>query len=164
MLVCSVSQLRRRAAIPAGVVEAAAAADATATGNVVFATLVDDPASVGEHVDAFLGQIMLEAASAASTVTAGLAYAVSIVEAVTATDVSSAAAQRSATLAETVVADSVQDATKTTGGAVSASVAETATAADLVDAVAISAFNGVLAPGGPIMPANPQPTVIYIEG
>jgi hypothetical protein len=91
MLVCNVSQLHRRAAIAADLAEAAAAVDAPGTGNVVFATLVDDPASVGEHVDAFLGQIMLETASAGSTVSAGLAYAAAIVEAVTAVDVSSAA-------------------------------------------------------------------------
>jgi hypothetical protein len=72
MLVCSVSQLQRRAAIAAAVAEAAAALDAPGTGNVVFATLVDDPASVGELVDAYLGEIMLEAASASVIVDAGL--------------------------------------------------------------------------------------------
>src|SRR5580765_1046228 len=72
MLVCSVSQRGRRAAIAADVAEAAAALDAPGTGNVVFATLVDDPASVGEIVDAYLGEIMLEAASASVIVDAGL--------------------------------------------------------------------------------------------
>lgn len=51
-------------AVYADVVEATTATDATATGTVVFATLVDDPASVGEIVDAYLGEIMLEAANA----------------------------------------------------------------------------------------------------
>lgn len=89
MLVCNVIQSRRRAAIAADIAEAAAALDAPGTGNVVFATLVDDPASVGEHVDAFLGQIMREAASATATVNAGFAYAVAIAEAAAAADASS---------------------------------------------------------------------------
>jgi hypothetical protein len=72
MLVCSVSQLQRRTAVVADVAEAAAALDAPGTGNVVFATLVDDPASVGELVDAYLGVIMAEAASAGEAVDAGL--------------------------------------------------------------------------------------------
>ena len=38
------------------------------SGQVVFATLVDDPASVAELVDAYVGLIMLEAASAADVV------------------------------------------------------------------------------------------------
>jgi hypothetical protein len=141
MLVCNVSQLARRAGIAAGIVEAATALDAPGTGNVVFATLVDDPASVGEHVDAFLGQIMIEAASAAVTVNAGLVYRVTIVEAASAADATSA-------------------------GALSAAVVEVAGAADVPDASVIGGvrFESVLAIDGPIMPAIPQPTVIYIEG
>lgn len=88
MLVCNVSQLARRAAIVAGLTEAATAADAPGTGNVVFAALVDDPASVGEIVDAYLGEIMLEAASADTILDANVpaTYAVSINEIVTAAD------------------------------------------------------------------------------
>jgi hypothetical protein len=86
MLVCNVSQLARRAAIAADIAEVAAAVDATATGNIVFATLVDDPASVGDHVDAYLGEIMLEAASASDAADAGLNYAAPIDEAVTAAE------------------------------------------------------------------------------
>jgi hypothetical protein len=86
MLVCSISQGARRAGITADIVEAVLAADSPGTGNVVFATLVDDPASVGDHVDAYLGQIMREAATAAATVNAGLVYATAVVEAVTAAD------------------------------------------------------------------------------
>jgi len=71
MLVCSVSLARRQRAIAADIAEAALAADSPGTGNIVFATLVDDPASVGEMVDAYLGEIMVEAASAADTVDAG---------------------------------------------------------------------------------------------
>lgn len=86
MLVCNVSLLRRRAAIAAELAEAATALDAPGTGNVVFATLVDDPASVNETLDAFLGQIMLEAASAADAVSIAFSYDAAIVEAATAAD------------------------------------------------------------------------------
>jgi hypothetical protein len=72
MLVCNVSLLHRRAAITAELAEAAAAVDTLGTGNIVFATLVDDPASVNETVDAFLGEIMVEAASASDQVSASL--------------------------------------------------------------------------------------------
>jgi hypothetical protein len=72
MLVCSVSLRPLRRAIAAELAEAATAADATATGNIVFATLVDDPANVRDTVDAYLGEIMLEPASAADVVEAGL--------------------------------------------------------------------------------------------
>jgi hypothetical protein len=114
MLVCNVSLLRRRAAIAAAVAEITAAVDATATGNVVFATLVDDPASVGDRVDAYLGEIMLEAASAAATVNAGVTYAVAVVEAATPTAVVSASfyvpGVFAVTVVETAAANSAQDA------------------------------------------------------
>jgi len=84
MLVCNVSLRPPRAGIAADILEAIAATDATASGQVVFATLVDDPANVRDTVNAYLGEIMLEAASASATVTAGSAYAAAIDEAVTA--------------------------------------------------------------------------------
>jgi hypothetical protein len=144
MLVCSVSQLRRRAAIAAGVAEAANALDASTTGSVIFAALVDDPASVADYLDAVLGQLMREAASAAATVNAGLVYAVRVDEAVVATETNTGAVPT----------------------AISAAAAETASAADALDGdkTAGPRFEGVLALDGPIMPKNPQPTVILIEG
>jgi hypothetical protein len=87
MLVCNVSMRPSRRAITTAIVETTTAVDATATGNVVFATLVDDPASVGEIVDAYLGEIMVEAANASDTVSAGSAYVAAVDEAVTAADV-----------------------------------------------------------------------------
>src|SRR4051794_11926960 len=87
MLICNVSLRPPRRAISSEISEAAAAADATATGNVVFATLVDDPASVGDIVDAYLGEIMLEAASADTVADAGLVYVATIDEAIFAVDV-----------------------------------------------------------------------------
>jgi hypothetical protein len=84
MLVCNISLRPPRSAIAADVAEAATALDASTTGFVVFATLVDDPASVGDIVDAYLGEIMLEAASAADAIDAGMEYTAAIVEATTA--------------------------------------------------------------------------------
>ena len=110
MLVCSVSLRAPRPAIAADVAETATAADATATGNVVFATLVDDPASVGAVVDAFLGQIMLEAASAAATVNAGFIATRLITEAATAADVLSAFMPTAAAVTEAATAIDVPDA------------------------------------------------------
>jgi hypothetical protein len=91
MLVCSISQRARRAAIAADVAEAAAALDNPGTGNVVFATLVDDPASVGEIVDAYLGEIMIEAASADTILDANIpaTYAANIIEAAAAAETAS---------------------------------------------------------------------------
>ena len=80
MLVCNVSLRPPRSAIMANIAEVATAVDSSTTGFVVFATLVDDPASVSETVDAYLGEIMLKTATASSTVDAGLLYAVAIVE------------------------------------------------------------------------------------
>jgi hypothetical protein len=91
MLVCNVSLRPARAAIAASLAEAATAADATATGNVVFATLVDDPANVRDVVDAYLGEIMVEAASAADAIDAGLVYVTAIDEATTASATESGA-------------------------------------------------------------------------
>ena len=89
MLVCNVSQLKRRTAIVADIAEAAAASDVSTQGHVVFATLVDDPANVLDRVDAFRGSILIEAATAASTVDAGLRYISAMAESVTATDTES---------------------------------------------------------------------------
>jgi hypothetical protein len=112
MLVCNVSLLARRASIAAELVEAATAVDATATGNVVFATLVDDPASVRDRVDAYLGEIMLEAASAAAAVNAGMVFGVSIVEAANAAELFSGSVPTvwSAAVVEAATASSTQDA------------------------------------------------------
>jgi hypothetical protein len=89
MLVCNVSLRPPRSAIAADIAEITVAVDALATGNVVFATLVDDPASVGDIVDAYLGEIMLEAASANAAVDGAISYSygVGIDEAMTALDV-----------------------------------------------------------------------------
>ena len=85
------------------------ATDATATGNVVFATLVDDPASVRDSVDAILGQIMVEAANATASITAGSVYTALVAEAVTAHDLCSVFGVFAA-VSEPATASSAQDA------------------------------------------------------
>jgi hypothetical protein len=67
VLVCHVSLRPPARTVVANLVEAATAADATTTGSVVFATLVDDPAAAFDTLDAYLGPIMAEAASASDT-------------------------------------------------------------------------------------------------
>lgn len=88
MLVCNVSVRPSRHAIAAELVEAGLADDSSTTGSVVFATLVDDPASVQDAVDAYLGVIMLEAASAGDVVDGGFVgfYTGNIIESATAAD------------------------------------------------------------------------------
>jgi hypothetical protein len=90
MLVCNISLRPPRRAIAADVAEITAAVDTLGTGNVVFATLVDDPASVGDIVDAYLGEIMLEAASATDSVSLVYVYDADVAEATTAGDSPSA--------------------------------------------------------------------------
>lgn len=87
MLVCNVSLRAPRRAISVALAEAATAVDASTTGQVIFATLVDDPASVADTVDAYLGEVMVEAASASDDVSAGSAFSAAVDESVTATDV-----------------------------------------------------------------------------
>lgn len=98
MLICNVSLRAQRRAIVADIAEAAVALDASTTGTVVFATLVDDPASVGDIVDAFLGEIMVEAASAIDSIIAGSAFNTAIVEATSAASVPDASITPAGTL------------------------------------------------------------------
>lgn len=133
MLVCSVSLRAPRRAISSELAEAATAVDALGTGNVVFATLVDDPASVGEIVDAYLGEIMLEAASATDVVSFGFIYTAAVDEVLTATETSSAAsaitpATINGTLSRFVITNGGLTATRNStldGGAASASFKST---------------------------------------
>jgi hypothetical protein len=96
------------------VAETAVAADLTNSG-VLFAALIDDPASANDSLDAFLGQVMLETASADEVVNAGFAYASTITEAASASDVSSALVPIVGTVVETVTAASTQDSTVIAG-------------------------------------------------
>lgn len=125
MLVCNVSVGRPARAIAVELAEAVISADTpighvgvraaelteqvTATDapdieHVVFDTLVDDPASANEILDAYLGETMFEAASATDVLTTGIAYSAAVDEAVTAIDaqdgiVSGAAVARQAMIA-----------------------------------------------------------------
>src|SRR5262245_25349954 len=86
MLVCNISMRPRRLPIAVTVLEVGAATDESLGGQIIFATLVDDPASVRDEVDAYYGDIMLEAASANDVVNAGFAATAAIDEILTATD------------------------------------------------------------------------------
>lgn len=89
MLVCNVSLRPPRAGIAADLAEITAAVDTLLDGIVGFATQINDPASASETVDAYLGVIMLEAASASDTVSTSSVYDTAINEAVTANDAAS---------------------------------------------------------------------------
>lgn len=110
MLVCSVSAphrvraeiaevgaaidtvLRDSSLVSADIAETSAAIDDVSNGA-TFPALVDDPASGNDIVDAYLGEIMLEAASADDIISWGLAYDAAINEAATAADTQNAALQ-----------------------------------------------------------------------
>jgi SPRY domain len=87
MLVCNVSAGPRRAPFVIGLVEASSAVDDSATGLAVLATLIDDPASVDDDVDAYLGDIMVEAASATEVADTALAYSVLVDEVANAVEI-----------------------------------------------------------------------------
>lgn len=132
MLVCNVSLRPPRSAIAAEIAEVTAALDnlGSGSGQVVFATLVDDPASVGEIVDAYLGEIMLEAASAADSLDGGRI--------------------NDTVINETVTANAAQDATTTAAPSFTTwnpadKLAITLTNSDLTATTTATTFNGVRA-------------------
>jgi hypothetical protein len=89
MLVCNISYVPPKT-ISVAIAEAVTAASVTTTQNAVFTTLVDDPTSVTEIVDAYLGEIILEAASATDTVSILSVVDTAINEVLTATDTQTA--------------------------------------------------------------------------
>ena len=97
------------------VVETATAVDATTTGNVLFATLIDAPASAHETLDAYLGEIMLETANADATISAGVLYVAEIVEETTAGDAARSPPSFIADIEEVTTADCTQDAATISG-------------------------------------------------
>jgi len=86
MLICHVTLRPVGRLLTADIAESGAAADSPGTGNIIFAALVDDPAALTDHVDAFLGQILRETASANDVTTAGLIYSTAVSTSATATD------------------------------------------------------------------------------
>jgi len=111
MLVCHVSQRPAQRRISADLAEAAVALDGLTVGNLVLATLVDDPAATRESVDAFLGQIIREAASANDICSIASIYSVLVNEAASANDICSVASIYNISLNEATNAATVQDAT-----------------------------------------------------
>lgn len=83
-------QIAASRALASTIAEAAAAADAPTTG-VVFAALIDDPASANDYVNAYLGQLITEAATANDTTTVVSIYDSDITAAVTAVSAQDAA-------------------------------------------------------------------------
>lgn len=83
MLVCSVVLRPQRAAIVANIIEAADALDDPSLGA-IFATLTDAPGNARDILDAFSGQLIVEAASAAATVDAGSAHPALVLEEISA--------------------------------------------------------------------------------
>jgi hypothetical protein len=113
----------------AEVAETAVAADSTGAG-MVFAALIDDPASASDRVDGFFGDIMLEAASAADAVNAGLSYLTRVDEAGFAADTLSIVVPITGTVTEAATAADLSSTTLAT----TAAVTETGTAAATPDA------------------------------
>lgn len=112
MLICNISA-RARQTLATEIAEIATAHDALATVTNVLKVLLDDPTAASDAVDAFLGEIIVEAASASDAFSAaqGLhvlfdapAHAADSVDALFATVVS---------IAEAATASTTQDATIT---------------------------------------------------
>lgn len=68
------------------IIETVVAIDETATEQIIFATLVDDPASARDIVNGYLGENMQEVANAADVINAGSAATAAIDEDLTATE------------------------------------------------------------------------------
>jgi hypothetical protein len=112
MLVCFTSAAPQRRQISVEIVEAAGAA-VDIVSDAGFLLLVDAPAAANAIVDALLGEILHEAASASGIFDGGIAYMVSVDEPASATDSFAGfyAAGIFADVIEATTADSVEDAT-----------------------------------------------------
>lgn len=110
MLICNVSLRPPARVLAVTLAEAAAAAD-TASMLVGLLAPIDEPVTALETLDAFVGQIMLEAASASDSVQSGLIYAVLLDEPASAADAAGVltAGGISAEVAEAATADVVVD-------------------------------------------------------
>jgi hypothetical protein len=120
-----------RRAFAASVVEATTAlADASAAGYVAYDMLVDDPASAVDHLDALVGELMVEAATASDAFTASSVHNAAVIEEATGASTTSATGTftYNVSIAETVTAADVLDAFVSV--IYSVSVDESATAAD----------------------------------
>ena len=94
MLVCSVVLRPQRHAVAAAAIEEAAAALDDPSIGTIFATLTDDPGNALDILDAFTGQRMVEAASAADTSMPMSAHPAVVLE-----EISAAVAAQDASLA-----------------------------------------------------------------
>lgn len=113
MLVCFIVPGQRRRQIAAEIVEVAGAA-VDLVSDAGFELLLDAPAIASDTCNAFLGELLHEAASAASTQNAGLFYAVLIDEPASAVD-SVAGTGGVVDILEPATANTTQDATLVLG-------------------------------------------------
>ena len=109
MLVCNVSLRSQRKAIAAEIVEIGAAAE-DLLSDAGFGLLIDAPALASEVVDAFMGEIMLEVASANSVVTVVSVYTVASDEGASANDIITVTIPYTVLLNESATADDLPDA------------------------------------------------------
>src|SRR5262245_26438692 len=86
MLICNTSWHPQRAAILADIAEGAFAADVPTSGTALDG-FIDDPASIIDSVDAFIGEIMSEGANADDIISIGAIYNADILEDLTALDI-----------------------------------------------------------------------------
>lgn len=117
-----------------------------------------------DTLDAFYGELLHEAASASDSYSStGGAFDVLVAETAAAVDTAYLAEVFDVALAD--VLEATDDPSVYDPAIVDADVTEAATAADDVtaDVDVDTGFSGVLGIAGPIPPASPAPTIIYIE-
>jgi len=118
MLVCSVVLRPRNVDLVADIAEAAGALDVPDLVT-LFASLTDNPGDAKDILDGFVGSPLIEAATAADTVTAALTYRIAILEDTTARSADLALIVPkhvvTATMVEAATATAAQDATGAAG-------------------------------------------------
>jgi hypothetical protein len=108
MLVCNISQSPPRRLVSAELAEINIAIDET-DSQTLFATIIDEPASADEIIDAFVGVIILEETSASDDIDA-IVSNIQIAESATANDTQDSTVVPPATIAESATASDTQDA------------------------------------------------------
>ena len=157
MLVCSVVLQPKRRAIGAAVVEHVDAVDAYSLGA-ILATLTDDPGAASDTVSAFVGQLMVEAASATATVNANSIRNAAIVEENIALATVAIPGTYALAVVETATADALHDgAIGVVAPGINASVIEPATAEDWpYSATILTAAAGAVLEGAFVDPQAPS--------
>jgi hypothetical protein len=157
MLVCSVVLQTKHATLAAAVTEATDATDTTSLG-VVFANLVDAPGAAIDHLDAFVGLLIGEAANAAAVVNAGSIRNAAIVEQTNAIASSWIPGTYALAIAEHTTAGATQSsAIGLPPGVVAGTLTETAAAIDAVfTSVAVTSGMVAVLDGTLVDPRSPS--------